>query len=257
MAVDEAQILSWINAYLLPFFRMAAFLSVVPVFSMRAVPARIKILFALLLTIAVAPMAGGGVAVDPVSLEMVLLILQQVLVGLMMGFALQIVFAAFVNGGQLVGMQMGLGFAQMMDPATGVNVPVVSQFYNLLAILIFLAIDGHLVMVSQLARSFHVFPIGQSIDPRSFHDLVTYGLWVFKGAVIMALPVVVSLLLISMIMGVITRATPQMNIFAVGFSISIIGGFVVIFLTLYSVGDQMTALIGQSLEFMGTVVSPR
>ncbi|HGX93458.1 MAG TPA: flagellar biosynthetic protein FliR [Candidatus Tenderia sp.] len=256
MSISETQLLEWISAFLLPFFRVAAFVTIIPIFSMKAVPAQIKLFLALCITIAVAPSSDVHVGVDPVSLQMFLLIVQQILVGLVMGFALQIVFAAFVNAGQLVGMQMGLGFAQMMDPATGVSVPVVSQFYNLVAILIFLSMNGHLIMISQLAQSFHVFPVGQTIDPKSFYDIVEYGLWVFKGALIMALPVVISLLMITMIMGVITRATPQMNIFAVGFSISIIGGFVVIFMTMQSAGEQMMVLMNHSLEFMGSVMLP-
>ncbi len=254
MSIDETQLLAWISAFLLPFFRVAAFVTIIPIFSMKAVPKRVKLFFALCITIAIAPSSQVDVVVDPVSLQMFLLIVQQILVGLVMGFALQIVFAAIVNAGQLVGMQMGLGFAQMMDPATGVSVPVVSQFYNLVAILIFLAMNGHLVMVSQLAQSFHIFPVGQTIDPKSFYDLVEYGLWIFKGALVMALPVVISLLMVTMIMGVITRATPQMNIFAVGFSISIIGGFIIILLTLQSAGEQMMVLMSNSLEFMGSIM---
>ena len=254
MTISEDQILQWLSAYLLPFFRVAAFVTILPVFSMRSVPKRARLFFALSLAVAVAPSAHVQVNVDPLSFEMVLLIIQQILVGLAMGFALQIIFAAVVNGGQLVGMQMGLGFAQMNDPATGVSVPVVSQFYNLIAILIFLAIDGHLIVIGQLAQSFHVFPVGQTIDPKSFYDLALYGLWIFKGAVIMALPVVISLLMVTMIMGIVTRATPQMNIFAVGFSISIVGGFVIIMLTLQSAGEQMQVLLNHAMAFMGSVM---
>ncbi len=251
ISLTEQQVLQALYDYLLPFFRIAAFVAIVPILSTKSVPRKIKVLFVLLLTVAIAPGVTVDVDVDPISFEMFILIIQQIIVGLSMGFALQIVFAAVVNGGQLVGMQMGLGFAQMMDPQTGVSVPVISQFYNLMAILVFLALDGHLILIEVIAESFHVLPIGDGgVSPKGFYELVEYGLWIFKGALMVALPVVVSLLMINMVMGVITRATPQMNIFAVGFAITIIGGFVLIYVTLHVFVEQFQLLVEQTLPFM-------
>jgi len=255
ISLTEQQILQWLYAYLLPLFRIAAFVAIVPILSTKSVPKKIKLLFVFLLTVAISPGITVDVDVDPISFEMFILIIQQILIGLSMGFALQIVFAAVVNGGQLVGMQMGLGFAQMMDPQTGVNVPVISQFYNLMAILVFLALDGHLILIEMIAESFQILPIGGGgVSPKGFYELVEYGLWVFKGALMVALPVVISLLLINMVMGVITRATPQMNIFAVGFAITIVGGFVLMFATLHVFAEQFQLLLEQTLPFMTDLI---
>ena len=256
MAFTDDQLLAVLAQYLLPFFRVAAFVGAIPLISTGLVSARIRLFLAFAISFAVAPTVAPLPAVDPLSVQTLVLILQQVLIGLSMGFVLQIIFAAVVNGGQIVGMQMGLGFAQMMDPQTGVSVPVVSQFFNLLAILLFLALNGHLIAISVMAESFQVLPIGQGwVGNEGLLGLVKFGAWIFSGGLLMALPAVAALLLINIIMGVITRATPQMNIFAVGFSITIVGGFVVLVAALASIGQQIESMFGTALDFMRALLT--
>lgn len=251
MNVVYDQLVKELVWYLLPIFRVAAFVTAAPIFSTGMIPVRIRLIIAVTISIAIFPGLTPSTNIDPVSLSMVLMILQQVLIGLSLGFVMQFIFAAVVNGGQLIGMQMGLGFAQMMDPQTGVNVPVVSQFYNIIAVLLFLSINGHLVLVQILGESFNLIPVtGEGMSMSAIESLVFFSTWMFSGALIMVLPAVVALLMINMVMGVITRATPQMNIFSVGFSITITAGFIVIMVTLSTALPQLVLLFNEGFMFM-------
>ncbi len=251
MNVLYEQLVNELIWYLLPFFRVAAFIVAAPIFSTSMVPMKIRLIIAVSISIAIFPSLTPTSQLDPVSLDMFLMILQQILIGVSLGFVMQFIFAAVVNGGQLIGMQMGLGFAQMMDPQTGVNVPVVSQFYNIIAVLLFLSINGHLVLLQIVAESFDLIPVdGSGLSMSGIESLVFFSSWMFSGALIMVLPAVVSLLMINMVMGVITRATPQMNIFAIGFSITITAGFVVIMVTLSTALPQLALLFNEGFMFM-------
>ena len=251
MNIQYDAMVSQIAWYLLPFFRVAAFIMIAPIFSSGFVPIKIRLLLAVMLGLTVLPSLTPDTRLDALSVSAIALVIQQVVIGATLGFVMQLIFAAAVNAGQLVGMQMGLGFAQMMDPQTGVNVPVVSQFYNLMAVLLFLAMNGHLVLIQILADSFSVLPVGAGMLPTAgLESLALFASWMFSGAVMIALPAILSLLMISMVMGVITKATPQMNIFAVGFAISIILGFVIILVTLSTAFPQMASLFGEGFTFM-------
>lgn len=251
MNVNYDQLVNELVWYLLPIFRVAAFVMAAPILSTAMIPMNVRVIISVSITVAIFPSLTPDNSIDPVSLEMVLLIIQQVLIGVSLGFVMQFIFAAVVMGGQIIGMQMGLGFAQMMDPQTGVSVPVVSQFYNIIAVLLFLSINGHLVLIQILGESFNLLPIGGVGLPLSaIESLVYYSSWIFSGALIMVLPAVVALLMINMVMGVMTRATPQMNIFAVGFSITITAGFIVIMVTLSTALPQLSALFNEGFSFM-------
>lgn len=256
MIVVYDQLVNELVWYLLPLFRVAAFVMAAPIFSTGMIPARVRIIISVAISVAIFPGLTPSATIDPLSLDMILTILQQILIGLSLGFVMQFIFAAVVNGGQLIGMQMGLGFAQMMDPQTGVSVPVVSQFYNIIAVLLFLSINGHLVLVEILKESFDLIPVdGQGLGMSGIEALVFFSSWMFSGALIMVLPAIVSLLMINMVMGVITRATPQMNIFAVGFSITITAGFVVIMVTLSTALPQLVMLFNEGFTFMREILS--
>lgn len=245
------EIVSQFSWYLLPFFRVAAFIMVAPIFSTGFIPGRVRLGIAVMLALVIAPGLSPDLHFDPVSLGGLIMIVQQVMIGVALGFVMQLVFAAIVNAGQLVGMQMGLGFAQMMDPQSGVTVPVISQFYNLMGVLLFLAMNGHLVLIQILADSFTILPVGAGGLPNSaLINIAYFGAWMFSGALIIALPAIMALLMISVVMGVITKSTPQMNIFAVGFAISIIAGFIIILVTLSSAFPQMASLFGEGFTLM-------
>jgi flagellar biosynthetic protein FliR len=233
MTFTDAQLVEWISAWMWPFVRIAALVAAAPVFGHRAVPARVKLGFAVMLTIAVAPVLPQMPSIDPLSAQGLRVTAQQVLVGAVLGFAMRLTFVALELAGQQIAQLMGLGFASMVEPNSGANVPLVSQFYIVLATLVFLAIDGHLVAVEVLASSFATLPVAvDGIGPEALRALVEQMGWVFAAAVVMALPAVAALLTVNMSFGVITRTAPQLNIFAVGFPITLVFGFVVMLLTL-------------------------
>lgn len=183
------------------------------------------------------------------------MVAQQVLIGVAMGFILQLVMAAVVFGGQVIAYSMGLGFAAMMDPQNGVQVPVVSQFYLILATLLFLMFDGHLILIDILAQSFHTFPVATSgLSQSSLQEIIGWGSRMFSDGLLMGLPIVAALLMVNLGMGIVTRAAPQLNIFAVGFPMAIMIGFVLIWITLPDVMGNFQELLADGFLLIERIV---
>ena len=171
-------------------------------------------------------------------------------IGVLIGFTLQLVMSAVITGGQAIALQMGLGFSLMVDPQHGAQVPVLSQFYILLVILIYLALNGHLVLIEVMVDSFTILPIGQSLMPESMWQLVQWGSHIFAGAVAIALPAIASLLIINIAFGIMTRAVPQLNIFAIGFPITMTLGFGIVLFTLPSVVPHATGMFNSAYQLI-------
>ena len=258
MNFTSAEILTLLASYLWPLFRIAAFIASAAVFGGRLFPMRVKLIFAISLTIVIAPVIPPPPAIDMFSFTGMIVVLQQVLIGVAMGFTLQLVFAAFVLGGQVIALTMGLGFASLNDPASGVIVPTVSQIYSIFVTLVFFAINGHLVMIEVIAESFHSLPVaatGMSVD--SIWSLVQWAGYMFSGAVLMALPVVASMLVVNLGFGVMTRASPQLNIFAIGFPVIMTMGFIVILISMPSVTPQFENLLQAGFSLMRELAGGR
>lgn len=227
------QVLALAESFYWPFLRLSALFLAAPVFGAQSFPVRARILLALVITALVAPTLPPPPEVDVLSAPGILLAAQQVLVGLVMGFMVQMLFGAVVIAGQSLAMTIGLGFAMAVDPQNGVQVPVLSQLYTILATLIFLAVDGHLLLIHSLVDSFTLLPVGAAaLGGEVLLDLVLLGSRMFLSGLLLVLPAVTAVLLINLAFGVITRAAPQLNIFAVGFPVTILAGFVFIFLSL-------------------------
>lgn len=257
ITVTGSELISWISSYMWPFTRIAAMVSVAPIFGTHMVSMRVRLGVALVLTLVIAPLVSPAEGIEPFSLAGVIVLVHQLLIGFAMGFALRLVFSALENGGHSIALLMGLGFAQMVDPQSGVRVPMISQFYTLIAALVFLALDGHLVLVQVVAESFNTLPVSMSGLPLdSFWKLVTWASWIFAGAVLIALPAVVALLIVNLSFGVMTRASPQFNIFAVGFPITLILGFVIMMTTLPTVLPKFTDLVTAGFELIRTMTTP-
>ena len=251
MTFTTAELLSWLTQYLWPFIRIAAFVGVAPIFGTYTVPARVKIIIALSLTIMVAPILPKIHYVDPLSMAGLVAVVHQVLIGMSIGFVVTLVFGALIMGGQLISQLMGLGFASMMDPQNGVTVPVIGQFYTILATLIFLIFNGHLVLIDTLVGSFRSMPVGEyNLFSEKIWQIVLWSKWIFIAALVIALPALTSLLLINIAFGVMTRSSPQINIFAVGFPITILLGFVVMIVSLPNVVPKIQELFEQSFYFL-------
>lgn len=216
-----------------PFVRILSFIATEPVLGNRSVPLRAKILLALFIAALVAPTMPAVPRVEPLSAAGVLILGQQLLIGVSMGFMARVTVAAAEMAGQLAGLQVGLGFAVFFDPAGSGQTPVVAQFYGLIAILTLLASNGHHVMLTALAESFRTLPIAaEPLASTGFRSVVLWGSEIFRVGLMMALPVVGALLVANVAIGILTRAAPQLNLFAVGFPVTLSLGFLMLYLSL-------------------------
>jgi flagellar biosynthetic protein FliR len=227
----EALFANEIGAALWPFFRIAGVVMVAPVFGARLVPIRVRIALSIALTMVLAPTVTGNVTFAP-SLASGFIVAHEVVLGIAMGFCLQMIFDALVIGGQTIAMSMGLGFAMLVDPQRGVSVPVLSQFFVILGILVFLSLGGHLALVRMLSDSFELLPIGQVLSTDGLWALLLWGAEMFAGAVRIAIPAVTALLVVNIAFGVMSRAAPTLNLFAVGFPVAMMSGFLILALNI-------------------------
>lgn len=258
MLITDAQIISWVGTFMWPFMRVGMMMTVAPIFGSRLMPVRARIVAALVITLVLLPIIPEVPAIDPLSAAGFLIAVQQLLIGMIMGFILQMMFAALVVGGQTVALSMGLGFASMVDPQNGVQVPVVSQIYLIIATLLFLSMNGHLILISVLADSFISLPIGGAgITKMVLWDVVLWSGEMFANGVLIALPAVTALLLVNLAFGVITRAAPQLNIFGVGFPLTLCMGFIIILYTLPGMVPQFERLMTRAFEIERMLVMPR
>lgn len=245
--LSEAQILAWITPLLWPFLRALALLATVPVFSQRAVPMRVKIGLAGFIALAAQPSLPAMPVVPLDSPLAFMVVAQQVLVGVTMGFAVRLVFAAVEMGGELIGLQMGLNYAGLFDPATGSQGTATSRFFGTTVAFLFIAGNAHLLVVAAVVQSFHAFPVGdapfaflRAMQPQAWGaEIFGMGLWI-------ALPMVGMLLFVNMVLGIVARVAPQMNVFAIGFPVTLGVGLLGILLTL----PMMEAPFTMALERM-------
>jgi len=237
-------------------FRIGSFVMVAPIFGTQLVPARVRLAISFALTVLIAPLLGPMPQVDAVSLTALLVILQQVIIGTALGFMMLMLMQLFIVSGQMIAMQMGLGFASMMDPANGVSVPVVSQFFLVGTTLLFLAMNGHLVMLEVLVESFHSWPVSVDIlsDDGFSGDIVWTMIlrisWLFAAAMMIALPTVTAVLIVNIAFGVMTRAAPQMNIFSLGFPVGLIFGLFIIWVSAKELFPQFLWLSEETFGFL-------
>lgn len=255
--IEFPELQELIAAYLLPFFRIGAMLTVAPLFGARLIPARIRILLALALAAVIAPLIPSPGRFDSFSAGAVLMIAQEVTVGIAMGFMVQMVFDAIIIGSQTIAMGMGLGFAMLVDPQRGVNVPILSQFFVLLTTMMFLALNGHLILIQVLVQSFTTLPPGSAGFGRDgLWAVVSWGSEMFAGAVLLALPAVVALLVVNFAYGVISRAAPTLNLFAVGFPVTVLLGFLIVQYsfqtTLVTLTGMLEAVFAELAGLLGT-----
>lgn len=231
VSVTSAQLAAWLGAFLWPFIRILALVSTAPVLGDPAIPRRVKVALAALLAFALAPAVGEAAPVPFMSAAGVWLVLQQVLVGVAMGFSMRMVFAAVQSAGEYIGLQMGLSFASFFDPASGGQTAVVSRFLFMLAALIYLSVDGHLQLIAVLAGSFESVPVAPSgLAAAGWLQLARSAGEIFASGLLLALPLVTALLVLNLAMGILNRASPQFSIFAVGFPITLLAGIGMLYL---------------------------
>lgn len=258
LTLGSGQIEAWLVQYFWPFVRIGACFMAAPVFAARFVPARARLLLAGAVTIIIAPLLPAA-TLAPFSLAGLIATIHQIIIGVAVAFVLQLIFDALAMGGQLLSNTMGLGFAYNVDPLRGVGTPVLGQLYMILVTLTFLALNGHLLLIELLANSFTGLPVGATglggLGSEQLWSVAAWGSQLFTGAVMVALPGMTALLVVNLAFGVMSRAAPSLNLFAVGFPISLIFGLVIIYVGMPAVQstfiDSLDAAFGLIRSLLG------
>ncbi len=245
---SAAQLDAWVAMLFYPAARVLALLASAPVFNNVGVPRTVRLTIGLAIVFALVPALPPLPPIAPGSGVGLMVLVEQILIGITMGFSVRIIFAAIDVSGELIGLQMGLSFAIFFDPNSSGQTSVVAEFIGLLATLIFLALNGHLMLLSVLAQSFSLLPISATPYPAvGWLHLARWGATVFSSGVLLALPLIATLLITNIALGVLTRAAPQLNLFAVGFPITLLVGFSVLLLSLPVAAPVMERLFAEGL----------
>jgi flagellar biosynthesis protein FliR len=237
LTVTSAQLDAWILTFMFPMARILAVMATAPIFNNVALNARSRLICGLAIALALAPALPSIPRMPADSWQAMAVLLQEVLIGTLIGFSIRVVFAAIDVAGELAGMQMGLSFAILYDPQTAGQTPVITNFLTLITMLIFLASNGHLLIISLLAESYELLPISPApFAAGSLRTVVASGSALFSLGLMMAMPIVAALLIANIGLGVLTRVAPTLNLFAIGFVVTLISGFIVLALTLPYIG---------------------
>jgi flagellar biosynthetic protein FliR len=225
MDFTDVQLQAWLQGALWPFMRIGGVLMVAPIFSGRTMPMLARLMFALALTFALAPLLPPSPPMEIFTAAWWLRGAQETVLGIALGFLLKLVFEAMILGGELIGNGMGLGFARMADPVRGADAPVIGQFLQVMAVLLFLSAGGHLRLIELLAQSFRSVPAGGDVlTAPAMYAVAGFASETFAGALSVALPMVGALLLVNIAFGVMSRSAPTLNGLSVGFPLSLIAG---------------------------------
>ncbi|MEW6513290.1 MAG: flagellar biosynthetic protein FliR [Pseudomonadota bacterium] len=255
LSFTSAQLDAWIAAFLFPLARIFGLLASAPIFNNAAQPQRIRLAFGLIITVALVPTLPPMPDVPAGSWIGFIILAQQALIGLLLGFTLRIAFTAIDVAGDLIGFQMSLSFAVFYDPQNAGQTPVLSEFLGLLAMLIFLAMNGHLLTLQVLAESFRLLPVTATpFSTGGFASMLAWSSVLFSAGLLLALPLITALLISNLAMGVLARVAPQLNIFAVGFPVTLTAGFIVLMFSIPYFGSAMERLFDQSFRAMGAVL---
>lgn len=249
ISITEAQLAAWISPIFWPFLRTLAVFTAAPVFSSRAIPLRAKVALAFFVALANQASLPDLAVIGFSDPQVLAVVVQQVMVGLAIGFAVRVVFSAVELAGEVVGFQMGLNFAAFFDPTIGAQSSAVARFFGQMASLLFLAMNGHLMVLMAINRSFHAFPVQQNfLETLAHMKLQHLGTELFASALWIALPMVGMLMFANLALGIVSRVAPQMNIFAVGFPITLVVGLIGIAFTLPMLDQPFMVLMGRSME---------
>jgi flagellar biosynthesis protein FliR len=250
-----SQLQPLLNTYWWPFCRLLALFSMAPMFSHRALPPRPRVLLCLILAFSLGALLPSVPDIDPLSLQGLLVTLEQIAIGALLGLALQLVFVIFALVGEVISTQMGMSMARYNDPLNGVSSgAIVSQLYYILLVLLFFAIDGHLLSLSVLYQSFVHWPIGAGLQYHSFEALIYALGWVFSAALLITLPVMFCMILVQFCFGLLNRISPAMNLFSLGFPMVIMVGLLCILLTIPEAPNSYLHLTRELLQNISTLL---
>ncbi|MBL4681173.1 MAG: flagellar type III secretion system protein FliR [Pseudomonadales bacterium] len=253
MNINEAQMMLWLSNFLWPFIRISGFFLVMPVIGSRLVSPYVRAGLVTLITFTVMPTLPPMPQVDLLSVQTYVIAAEQLVIGISMAFLIQILFQIFILAGQMIAMQMGLGFASMVDPANGVTVAIISQFYLMLTTLVFMAMNGHLVAIEVLVESFRILPVSAEWQFNGIYHIAASGSWLFASALFVALPAVTAILIINFAFGIMTRAAPQLNVFSLGFPFTMLMGLIILWLGLSGFLPQYNTLVSECLSLLKNI----
>lgn len=255
VTLNAADVSLWVGRLWWPSLRVGGFVLAAPIASETVIPRKVKIVLSLSLAFLMAPLVRVPAALSIFSGGGFLAAVQEVLIGVAIGMVVQLTFEALIFAGQTVSLTMGLGFATLVDPQRGANTTVLGQMFMIFGMLTYLAINGHLVLLGALAESFQTLPIGVAhIDEQFLRSVVLWGARVFESGLMIALPAVIALVIVNLALGVVTRAAPQLNLFGIGFTITLMCGFFVLIVGLDGIMAGISSLINSALTAVSELV---
>lgn len=235
MEILSSEIMTYMASYIWPFARLSGMVMVMIVSGAQTMPVVIRLFYCLALTVMVAPVLPAMPDVELFSLTSFMIILQQSLIGIAIGFVTVLLIQTFVIAGQIIAMQTSLGFAAMADPSSGQTSPVIGQIYILLGTLVYLSVNGHLFMIETIVKSFETLPVASTgLVAIQYKSIAAWLSTMFGAALSMSLSAIVAMLVINFSFGVMTKAAPQLNVFSLGFAVGMMSGLFIIYLSLES-----------------------
>ncbi len=257
ISFTSAQLNAWIAAFIFPLIRILAFVAAAPVFNNAAVPRRVRLILGLALAAAIVPTVPPLPPMEPASGIGLAILAQQILIGLSLAFVMRLIFAGITMAGELMSFQMGLGFATLYDPQNTAQTGVVAEVVTLCATLVFLALNGHLLMIAGLADSFRTIPIATpSVTAGLWLNLAEAGTQIFRIGLLLSLPVVIALIITNLALSILSRAAPQLNLMAVGFPVTLTIGLGILALSLPYMVGPLTRLFDEGFRLTLTVLAP-
>lgn len=248
LSISSAQLDAWLASLMFPLARLLGLISAAPLFSNRMVPARVRLAVGLAIAFAVLPALPPMPQVQADSMLTLAILAQQAFIGIAMGFMMRLLFAAIDVAGEIIGLQMGLSFAVFFSPQTGGQTSVITEFLGLITTLVFLAMNGHLMLINVVVASFEWLPVGKLPKAPGWLLIVGFAAVMFASALLMALPMIAALLTTNIALGVLTRAAPQLNLFAVGFPVTLSVGFLVLLLSLNTFAPVLQSLFERGFD---------
>src|SRR6202021_2477506 len=249
VTLNAADVSLWVTRLWWPTLRVGGFVLSAPIASESTIPSVIKIIMSVSLAFFVAPLARVPADLSIFSGMGLFAAVQELLIGVAIGMVVQLAFEALTFSGQTLSLAMGLGFATLVDPQHGANTTVLGQMFMIFGVLTYLAVDGHLMLLGALAQSFQTMPIGAAHLDRNFlFSVVSWGAHVFESGLLIALPAVIALLIVNLALGVVTRAAPQLNLFGIGFTITLLCGFLVLIAGIEGTMAGISSLINNALS---------
>ncbi len=255
MNFQEDQLIAYLTSFIWPFIRVSSMFISMPLFSVGTVAPTLRVILSLLITFVVMPTLPMMPAIEVFSPAGWLVTIQQLMLGISAGFILQMVFSIMLFAGQTIAYSMGLGFASMVDPATGVQTPVIAQLFVIVSSFLFLAVDGHLMLIEILVQSFHTLPVAvMEFDTADLWRMIAWSSRIFAVGTLLAMPLMTTLLFVNISFGVASKAAPQLQLFGVGFPITILLGMALIWIGLPGMLEGFTDILHEGFMFISELL---